>query len=175
MPDYKMANGTVVAPRKHVGPVPWIALMVALIINGCATTVPQSAPEPPAPVADQWSTEQRLRTEIQSWLGTPYRMGGMNRRGVDCSGLVVILYSGLFDLRLPRTTTALMQTGQGVKKNDLAAGDLVFFRPGSKIHHVGIYLGADEFVHSSTSQGVIVSRINDDFWQRCYLMGRRVL
>jgi probable lipoprotein NlpC len=57
-----------------------------------------------------------LRAEIQSWLGTPHRMGGMSRRGIDCSGLVVVLYDDLFDLRLPRTTTALMRRGRRVEK-----------------------------------------------------------
>jgi cell wall-associated NlpC family hydrolase len=102
-------------------------------------------------------------------------MGGMSRRGIDCSGLVVVLYDDLFDLRLPRTTTALMHAGRRVEKENLAAGDLLFFKPRTKVHHVGIYLGQGKFVHTSTSNGVMVSLMNDDFWRRCYLTGRRLL
>ncbi|HSO19427.1 MAG TPA: NlpC/P60 family protein, partial [Desulfosarcina sp.] len=110
-----------------------------------------------------------------SWLGTPHRLGGMNRRGIDCSGLVVVLYDDLFDRRLPRTTRGLMRTGRPVGRNDLSGGDLVFFKPAGKSHHVGVYLGGGEFVHTSTTYGVTISRMDDDFWRRCYLTGRRLL
>ena len=116
-----------------------------------------------------------LRTAIQPWLGTPHRMGGLSRRGIDCSGLVVVLYDDLFDMRLPRTTTALMRKGRRMEKRNLAAGDLVFFKPATKFHHVGIYLGHGEFVHTSTSSGVMLSRMDDDFWRQCYLTSRRLL
>ncbi|MBC2709680.1 MAG: C40 family peptidase [Desulfosarcina sp.] len=125
--------------------------------------------------ADGARPEQMLRSEIPSWLGTPHRMGGVSRQGIDCSGLVVVLYDGLFDMRLPRTTTALMRTGRRVEKQNLAAGDLVFFKPGTKVNHVGIYLSHGEFVHTSTSNGVTISRMDDDFWRRCYLTSRRLL
>ena len=149
---------------------------MGLMFFGCATTVvPDPDPEPVAPLPASQKPEQRLRKEIRSWLGTPHRMGGMSQRGIDCSGLVVILYDDLFDMRLPRTTRALMRTGRRVDRNKLAAGDLVFFKPATKYHHVGIYLGHGEFVHTSTTRGVMISRIDDDFWHRCYLAGRRLL
>lgn len=99
----------------------------------------------------------------------------MSRRGIDCSGLVVILYDDLFDMHLPRTTRSLMRMGRRVEIQHLAAGDLVFFKPGAKVHHVGIYLGHGEFVHTSTSQGVRISRMDHDYWRRCYLGSRRLL
>lgn len=149
-------------------------IVMTLMAAGCATTATPD-PEPGLFSSGGDGPEQALRAEIQSWLGTPHRMGGMSRRGIDCSGLVVVLYDDLFDLRLPRTTAALMRTGQQVEETHLAAGDLLFFKPRSKVYHVGIYLGNGEFVHTSASYGVMVSRINDDFWRRCYLTGRRLL
>jgi probable lipoprotein NlpC len=157
--------------RWHIGCL--LLVVLPLMAAGCATTAPD--PEPSHFPDGGNRSEQVLRAEIQPWLGTPHRMGGMNRRGIDCSGLVVVLYDDLFNLRLPRTTTALMRSGRRVEKTQLAAGDLLFFKPRSKVHHVGIYLGQGEFVHASTSYGVMVSRINDEFWRRCYLTGRRLL
>ena len=68
-----------------------------------------------------------------------------------------------------------MHTGRRVDRTQLAAGDLLFFKPRTKVNHVGIYLGQGEFVHTSSSNGVMVSRLHDDFWRRCYLTGRRLL
>lgn len=149
-------------------------MVLTLMTTGCATTT-APVPEPAFSTPDRTGPAQMLRAEIQSWLGTPHRMGGLSRRGIDCSGLVVVLYDDLFDMHLPRTTTSLMRKGRRVKVRNLSAGDLVFFKPASKFNHVGIYLGQGEFVHTSTSCGVMVSRMDDDFWRRCYLTSRRLL
>ncbi|MEE4111518.1 MAG: NlpC/P60 family protein [Desulfobacteraceae bacterium] len=155
--------------------VAWLWLMLlALMTTGCATSaIPD--PEPVLALSGGPGPAQMLRAEIQSWLGTPHRMGGLSRRGIDCSGLVVVLYDDLFDMRLPRTTTALMRTGRPVDVHRLTAGDLVFFNPATKFNHVGIYLGQGEFVHASASYGVMLSRMDDDFWRTCYLTSRRLL
>jgi len=149
-------------------------ILLMLMTTGCAT-IAAPDPEPVLLMSGGERTAKMLRDEIQSWLGTPHRMGGLSRRGIDCSGLVVVLYDDLFDMRLPRTTTALMHKGRRVDKHNLTAGDLVFFKPAAKFHHVGIYLGQGEFVHTSTSYGVMLSRMDDDFWRQCYLTGRRLL
>jgi probable lipoprotein NlpC len=148
--------------------------LLVLMTSGCATTA-GSDPEPTLSRVGRARPSQMLRAEIQSWLGTPHRMGGLSRRGIDCSGLVVVLYDDLFGMRLPRTTTALMRRGRRVEKRHLTAGDLVFFKPTAKFYHVGIYLGQGEFVHTSTSNGVMLSRIDDFFWRQCYLTSRRLL
>ena len=151
-----------------------ILVLLTLMTTGCATT---TSPDPEAVFSTpggSWPARM-LRTEIQSWLGTPHRMGGLSRRGIDCSGLVVVLYDDLFDMHLPRTTTALMRQGRWVAQRNLIAGDLVFFKPTTKFHHVGIYLGQGEFVHTSSSHGVTLSRLEDVFWRQCYLTGRRLL
>jgi probable lipoprotein NlpC len=167
-------HGTVIRLFNGPGRIGWLSVLLILIANGCATTTP-SRSQPTISAAYDQQVGQALRSELQSWLGTPHRLGGMSRRGIDCSGLVVVLYDALFDLRLPRTTTDLIHTGQPVDKKNLMGGDLVFFKPGHKIRHVGIYLGHGEFAHTSTRGGVMISRLDDDFWRRCYLTGRRVL
>lgn len=159
---------------KKPGVVILLLIFLSLLGSGCATTaVPDS--ERTLSRAGGTRLEQMLRDEIMSWLGTPHRMGGMSRRGIDCSGLVVVLYEDLFLLRLPRTTSALMRTGNRIDKKHLTAGDLVFFKPTAKFQHVGIYLGDGEFVHTSSRYGVMISQMADKFWRQCYLTGRRLL
>lgn len=148
-------------------------VLVMMLAAGCACTTPTDHigpfPTEKEPVA------QVLRVGIQPWMGTPHRLGGMSHRGIDCSGLVVVLFNDLFNIQLPRTTSALIHTGLGVERQYLSPGDLVFFRPGIKYRHVGIYLGNGEFVHASTGCGVMISRMDDDPWSRSYLTGRRLL
>ena len=103
-------------------------------------------------------------------------MGGKGKNGIDCSGLAVRLYRDLFQMDLPRTTAAQMRSGRPVARSDLAAGDLVFFKPvNKKYYHVGVYMGDGEFVHTSTSNGVMISRMSDEYWSQCYLTARRLL
>ena len=149
-------------------------MLLLIIIGGCAAA-PPSPSQTGIAEAENRQIVQALRSEIQSWLGTPHRLGGINHRGIDCSGLVVVVYDTLFDLQLPRTTGDLIRIGQPVDREHLMGGDLVFFMPGYKSRHVGIYLGNGEFAHASTSSGVIISRLDDGFWRGCYVTGRRVL
>lgn len=150
-----------------------LCLILLPLVSGCAgPTMAEHAPEHVRGAGT--GTEQRLRAGIRPWLGTPHRMGGMSHRGIDCSGLVVILYEDLFGKQLPRTTAAQIHIGRRVARRNLTPGDLVFFKPGNKARHVGIYIGHGEFVHASTSHGVMISHLDDDFWQHCYLTGRRL-
>ena len=123
----------------------------------------------PADIAGQ------LRAEVRSWEGTPHRLGGNNRRGIDCSGLVVRIYRDLFALQLPRTTAALSKTGQAVAPAHLAPGDLVFFRFSGGKRHVGIYLGRGQFAHASYRRGVMISRLDEPHWRASYWTARRLL
>lgn len=148
-------------------------LILLPMVSGCATQTASERSAEPVRRAES-GTERMLRAGIRPWLGTPHRLGGMSRRGIDCSGLVVILYEDLFGEQLPRTTAALIHRGRRVARRNLTPGDLVFFKPGSKARHVGIYLGHGEFVHASTSHGVMISRMDDVFWQDCYLTSRRL-
>ena len=101
----------------------------------------------------------RLRTIVESYMGTPYRYGGTNRKGLDCSGLVYLVFRELNKAKMPRTTRRLKKLGRTVQRSGAKPGDLVFFalgRPG-RLNHVCIYMGKGQFAHSSTSKGVIYS------------------
>lgn len=166
----------------------WLAVGFAVFaVTGCAsapspspTTHQVSAPMHPESQAasaahEHPQLEQRLRSEVRQWRGTPHRMGGDSRRGIDCSGFVHRLYQDIFDRQIPRSTALLAQSGRSINKNQLRTGDLVFFKVPSKGRHVGIYLGRSEFAHASTSKGVIVSSLGDRFWRQSYWTARRYL
>lgn len=110
------------------------------------------------------------------WIGTPYRSGEHTKRGTDCSGLAGEIYQTVYHTRLPRSTGEQLAGCRKVARRNLKEGDLVFFHNGKsrkKVTHVGIYLKEDKFVHASTSRGVIVSSLNEDYWRRCWMHGGR--
>lgn len=119
--------------------------------------------------------EQLLRSEANRWKGTPHRLGGNSRKGIDCSGLVSQLYKSLFNIRLPRSARDQARVGTPVSRIQIRAGDLVFFLPPKKGRHVGIYLGRGEFVHASSTNGVMISNMTNPYWRKCYWKARRVL
>lgn len=116
-----------------------------------------------------------LLAQHRHWVGTPYRLGGESERGIDCSALVQSVFSDTFRLALPRTTGGQAHTGVSVDRHELRPGDLVFFRPPGRYRHVGIYVGDGHFLHASTSRGVMISDLDDRYWQRYYWQARRAL
>ena len=119
---------------------------------------------------------QALLREADKWLGTAYRYGGNTRAGVDCSGLVCNLFSNALSIKLPRTSYQQGDFCRKISRNELIAGDLVFFRTGKsgKISHVGMYIGDGNIVHASTSRGVIVSSLDESYYRRTYHSSGRV-
>lgn len=110
----------------------------------------------------------------EKYLKTPYRFGGDTPKGFDCSGFVKYVYEQ-HGVKLPRTTDVQFQRGKKVDRTKLLAGDLVFFTtyaPGAS--HVGIYYGNGKFIHASSSRGVMISRLNEDYWKPRYLGARRI-
>ncbi|MFA7615897.1 MAG: C40 family peptidase [Moheibacter sp.] len=113
------------------------------------------------------------------FLGTPYKYGGVTRSGLDCSGLVINSYNAA-GIQMPRMSKEQANTGTEIKLKDVREGDLVFFiTSGSNINHVGIVDRVDKgevfFIHSSTSKGVIVSSLEETYWNRRFVKATRVL
>lgn len=108
--------------------------------------------------------EQLVINESKKWIGTPYKYGGNDRSGIDCSGFVKNVYSEVgFDL--PRTAENQYEFSSPIRLSSANVGDLVFFEKNKKITHVGIYLGGESFIHSSTSRGVILSNLSDKWYK----------
>ncbi len=126
----------------------------------------------PTPYAKSGNVEERLLREFKSWEGTPHKLGGTGRSGIDCSAFTQRMYENVFHMDLPRTTSQQSRVGRPITRGVLQAGDLVFFR---QPDHVGIYLSHNEFIHASKKRGVIKSEISPVYWEGKYRTARRVL
>jgi cell wall-associated NlpC family hydrolase len=119
--------------------------------------------------------DEKLFSFIESWYGTPYRYGGFSRDGVDCSGFTQALMSNIYQLNVPRISAEQYNQSKRISKKDLKEGDLVFFKTnGSTISHVGVYLRNNKFVHASTSGGVMINDLSDDYYARRFAGSGRV-
>ena len=168
----------------------FVALAIVVVIAGCAspprTTVPPrvdpSGTEPRrAPVErtiDVPTDRGRGLAVVdaaRTFLGVPYRYGGDDAGGIDCSGLVVRAY-GAVGLDLPRTAAAQAAAGLSVPREDLSAGDLVLFAgSGGGVGHIGIWIGRGRFIHDSTSRGVVEEDLRTQWFADRFVGGRRVL
>ncbi|WP_340616480.1 bifunctional murein DD-endopeptidase/murein LD-carboxypeptidase [Xenorhabdus entomophaga] len=119
--------------------------------------------------------KSKLLNQYADWKGVTYRLGGNTKRGIDCSAFVQRTFHDQFGMDLPRSTSEQQRIGQTVSRSKLRAGDLVLFKTGRYMRHVGIYIGNNQFVHASTSSGVIVSKLTDNYWNKRYYGARRVL
>ncbi|WP_428610051.1 NlpC/P60 family protein [Sedimenticola sp.] len=157
-----------------------ISLLLLLSACGGVTTRP-----PPAgalvgdarlrPVEDDKTLLMRLYRQHQVWRGTPYRLGGQSRSGIDCSGFVQLTYRSQLGRSLPRTTSQQAGFGIPVNRAELMTGDLIFFKINGITQHVGIYLEQNRFLHASKSSGVMISALDSPYWQSAYWQSRRVL
>ncbi len=116
------------------------------------------------------SIDDRLCNYCLSWVGTPHMIGGTSKQGVDCSGFVQNVYKDLYNIQLPRRSADMEKVVQTIDKGRLKEGDLVFFGK-SSVNHVGIYLRDNNFIHTSTSKGVIVSSLEEKYWRQNFLHG----
>lgn len=124
---------------------------------------------------------QEILKDAQKYLGAPYKYAGNTSAGFDCSGLVTKVFNEN-NTKLPRRSEDQSNVGKPINIRDTKPGDLVFFATagGSRVSHVGIVhdIGSNgevKFIHASTSKGVIISSLNEKYWNKAYLFARRVL
>ena len=117
--------------------------------------------------------KERLYSSYKKWEGTPYLWGGETRFGIDCSAFMQRVFEEVYDFEIPRTTTEQMLEGRNPGYMNRQLGDLIFFKTGPDTFHVGIYYQNDNFFHSSSTFGVTMSNLNEEFWKKTYLKIRR--
>ncbi len=158
-------------------------------VDGKSTGVPVSPdalngsvskPENPGTGTDTPDVPVGTAAEIiataKTLIGCPYKWAGSTPAGFDCSGFVQYVF-GKHGITLPRVSRSQYTVGTAVAKKDLQPGDLVFFFSTNKnvITHVGIYIGNGEFIHSSSSYGVVITKLESSYYQTRYYGAKRVL
>ncbi|MDB5010517.1 MAG: peptidoglycan endopeptidase [Mucilaginibacter sp.] len=128
---------------------------------------PSEIVKPQANIADKYAElmavdksdiqNGRLYAFIDQWMGTPYKFGGLDKNGVDCSGLVYLLEQQVYSINIPRITNQQVTVIKRKYEEDLKEGDLVFFDfDGKQFSHVGVYLQNGYIVHASSTKGVMI-------------------
>ncbi len=126
----------------------------------------------------QMADDVLLRAMAQ--IGTPYRWGGSSpQTGFDCSGLIGYVFNHSMNIKLPRSTTEMMQVKAPViARNNLRSGDIVFFATngGRRVSHAGIYVGDNRFVHAPSTGGKVrIDSLDAPYWNKAYLQAKRYL
>jgi len=128
------------------------------------------------------SKSSQIVNYSKQFLGTRYKWGGTTKRGMDCSGLVFESFKA-HDIYLPRMTRDMSHKGRRIKLRETLKGDLLFFKTKKHkrgaINHVGLVVeiknNAIYFIHSTTSKGVIITSLNENYWKNAFIEVRRVL
>ena len=186
---------------------PLVPMTLALLLSACASTSQQQVSytdshhqqlsfeldAEAAAKAEESSIEEQLLDDKPyqlpalssilvrgfSLIGTPYRFGGTSTAtGFDCSGFIGYLFREEAGIKLPRSTREMItMPAPKVARHDLQPGDLIFFANRGRVSHAGIYIGDDEFIHSSSTRsgGVRVDNLSSGYWNNHYLMAKRVL
>ena len=138
-------------------------------------------------VSEEWAAlaiplgrhdNKELYNELKRWLGTPYLHAASKcGEGTDCSGMVMEVYRTVYGIPIERNSARIYERNcEPIGRDDLREGDLVFFDTNGRggISHVGIYLKENKFVHTSSSRGVMVSDLNQRYWDEHYHSAGRV-
>lgn len=119
--------------------------------------------------------ENKLYKFINDWYGVPYKYGGCEKTGVDCSCFTINLFNEVYSKKMPRTAGEIYKECEKTTLEKITEGDLIFFKINSKtISHVGVYLKDNMFVHSSTSKGVLVNSLTETYYQKYFYTGAKL-
>ena len=169
-----------------------IALLFVAIISACHSRKailrgePGEVVQPQPDVADRYAgvmhinrsdiKNGRLYAFIDYWIGTPYQFGGQDKNGIDCSGLAQLLEQQVYGINIPRTTSQQVTVIKRKYEDELAEGDLVFFDyDGRKFSHVGIYLQNGYYIHASSTHGVMILKLHDQYTYRYFSRGGSIV
>lgn len=144
-----------------------VLVFLLFVAAGCAskTVIQTPVAPPPQDAVHASSVSELLLSQYQAWKGVRHRVGGSDRKGVDCSGLVQIVFRDAFRMDLPRTSRDQIRMGRMVDAREMRPGDLVYFMDKGG-DHIGVIVADRTFLHASASQGVILSTLDGYWWPR---------
>lgn len=155
-----------------------LLLALSVTLTGCQTTTSSGPnlrsditvlrPDAAALLLNERQTRATLYAQYDEWRAVRYRIGGLSKSGIDCSGFVFLTFRDRFGIALPRSTDEQVTLGRKIDESELRPGDLVFFRTGRNVRHVGIFLEDRKFLHASTLKGVMISSLDDEYWAKEY-------
>ncbi len=123
----------------------------------------------------QYIANPRLFDFVSKWIDTPYHYAGNDEQGIDCSGFVAMIYKNVYHIDLEGGSRDIYKESTSLSRADLREGDMVFFKINpSRISHVGVYLGQNKFAHASVKSGVIISDLDEPYYQQRYFSGGRI-
>lgn len=154
------------------------ATSAASATAAASAALPNTAKKEKA-VAEKSKQQPRRRGSLEDyarkWLGARYVYGAASTNKTDCSGYVMQVYKGFYNIALDHNASKMFKDtrGKSVRRGSLKEGDLVFFGGFWRIDHVGIYLKGDRFIHASSSKGVMISPMDDIYWSPKYKGAKR--
>lgn len=117
----------------------------------------------------------KLYSFIDEWYGVPYKYGGKNKSGIDCSNFTATLYSNIYGKSVTGSSASIFEQCKTISKSNLEEGDLVFFKiDGNKISHIGVYLQNNKFVHATTKKGVMIDDLDQAYYKKHYYKAGRL-
>lgn len=150
----------------HLAKAVAVSIVISCVITACSSTTSIRK-------TGNDVTDKVLQTADQL-KGSPYCLNGQTPDCFDCSGFVFYCFAAA-QIIVPRTSSELFSSGNAVQPSALAPGDLVFFNTSGKgVSHVGIFIGDNAFIHSSTTSGVIITQMSDRYWSSRYIGARRL-
>lgn len=150
-------------------------LVAAALLSACGARTPSRAPIAAPRIA---AHPNDILFRAISLVGTPYRYGGNTpESGFDCSGLIGYVFHDIAGARLPRSAADIDRlAAPAIARADLSPGDLVFFRDGGRVSHIGIYVGEGRFVHAPSRGGTVrLDTLDGDYWRQHYAGAKRLI
>lgn len=118
---------------------------------------------------------KKLVNFLDNWYGVPYKYGGSDHSGIDCSHLVAKALQDVYNKKVTGTAGDMEKLSSHIKESKLQEGDLVFFKIESKqVSHVGVYLANHHFMHASSKKGVMISDLEEPYFKKYYYAGGRI-
>lgn len=144
-------------------------ITICLIFTACSSKRYVTSNSNAAKAAEAMASlkNKQLYKFITEWAGVRYQLGGLDKRGIDCSGFSYLLERDIYGKQLPRRSRDQAEVIKNKDLSQLKEGDLIFFSfGGNEVDHVGVYLNGSSFVHASPSRGIIVDDLSLPTYQR---------